>query len=278
METYRSKIAEATGFIVGKSKVQPRIGLILGSGLGGLADEVQDAVTFSYQDIPHFPVSTVEGHDGKLVIGTLQGQEVLIMQGRFHLYEGYELSSVTFPIRVMKKLGVDTIIVTNAAGGVNETFEPGDLMVIRDHINFTCQNPLIGPNDSEFGERFPDMSTAYDHSLQELAHKVAREQGHELREGVYMGLLGPTYETPAEIRMIRKLGGDAVGMSTVPEVIVARHAGIRVLGISCISNMAAGILPQPLSHREVYETANRVKAVFSSLIKGILGALLARGK
>jgi purine-nucleoside phosphorylase len=270
MEVYRSKIAEATEFILAQSKVKPRIGLILGSGLGALAEEVQNAVSISYEDIPHFPVSTVEGHDGKLIIGTLEGQEVVIMQGRFHLYEGYELTSVTFPIRVMKKLGVNTIIVTNAAGGVNESFEPGDLMVIQDHINFTCQNPLIGSNDPEFGERFPDMSTAYDPSLQKLAHKVAEEQGQKLRQGIYMGFLGPTYETPAEIRMTRKLGGDAVGMSTVPEVIVARHAGIRVLGISCISNMAAGILPQPLTHTEVYETANRVKAVFSSLIKGIL--------
>lgn len=276
MEKYRAKIIEATNFICSQSKVQPRVGLILGSGLGALAEEVENAVSISYEDIPHFPVSTVEGHDGKLVIGTLQGQAVVIMQGRFHLYEGYELSSVTFPIRVMKKLGVETIIVTNAAGGVNESYKVGDLMVIRDHINFTCQNPLIGPNDPEFGERFPDMSTAYDLDLQKLAHEIAQEQGQKLKEGIYMGLLGPTYETPAEIRMIRKLGGDAVGMSTVPEVIVARHAGIRILGISCITNMAAGILPQPLTHTEVYETANRVKPIFAGLIKGICGALEVR--
>jgi purine-nucleoside phosphorylase len=197
----------------------------------------------------------------------------VVMSGRFHLYEGHEPAKVAFPIRVMKEIGVETILVTNAAGGVNESFEPGDLMIIRDHINLMFRNPLIGPNDDELGPRFPDMSAAYDPELRVIARKVADAEGIRVREGVYAAVLGPSYETPAEIRMIRKIGGDAVGMSTVPEVLVARHAGIRVLGISCISNMAAGILPQPLSHEEVMETANRVKDTFIRLVKGIIREL-----
>ncbi|RAL26521.1 purine-nucleoside phosphorylase [Thermoflavimicrobium daqui] len=273
MQITRMQIKEAAKAIESKSKVTPRVGLILGSGLGVLAEEIQEPVKIPYEEIPHFPVSTVEGHVGQLVLGKLEGQSVVVMQGRFHLYEGHELSSVTFPIRVMKELGVETILVTNAAGGVNESFEPGDLMIIRDHINLMFRNPLIGPNDPELGPRFPDMSQAYDPKLRELAKQVAVQQGISIQEGVYAGFLGPTYETPAEIRMVRKIGGDAVGMSTVPEVIVARHAGIRVLGISCISNMAAGILPQPLSHEEVMETAEQVKEKFIGLVRGILKSL-----
>ncbi|MDN4594125.1 purine-nucleoside phosphorylase [Polycladomyces subterraneus] len=273
MEEMLKKIKEAAEFIEERLTVRPEIGLILGSGLGVLADEIEDAVKIPYETIPHFPVSTVEGHAGQLVIGKLEGKSVITMQGRFHLYEGYPLTAVTFPIRVMKALGVRRMIVTNAAGGVNESFEPGDLMLIRDHLNLTGRNPLIGPNHPELGVRFPDMSEAYAASLRELAQTVAKEQGLRLREGVYAGLLGPSYETPAEIRMLRKLGADAVGMSTVPEVIVARHAGIEVLGISCISNMAAGILPQPLSHEEVMETAERVKEKFIRLVKGILNQM-----
>jgi purine-nucleoside phosphorylase len=273
MEEMLKKIKEAAKFIEERLTVRPEIGLILGSGLGVLADEIEDAVKIPYETIPHFPVSTVEGHAGQLVIGTLEGKSVITMQGRFHLYEGYPLTAVTFPIRVMKALGVRRMIVTNAAGGVNESFEPGDLMLIRDHLNLTGRNPLIGPNPPELGVRFPDMSEAYAASLRELAQTVAKEQELRLREGVYAGLLGPSYETPAEIRMLRKLGADAVGMSTVPEVIVARHAGIEVLGISCISNMAAGILPQPLSHEEVMETAERVKETFIRLVKGILNRI-----
>ncbi|TCP69915.1 purine-nucleoside phosphorylase [Baia soyae] len=270
MSQNQSNIREATEWIQSKIQVQPKIGLILGSGLGVLAGEVENPVKLPYNDIPHFPQSTVEGHAGELVVGMLEDQPVLVMAGRFHLYEGHPLTSVTFPIRVMKALGVDTIIVTNAAGGVNTSYEPGDLMLIKDHINMTFQNPLIGPNDPEQGVRFPDMSTAYDPELREMARKVATEQGVKFQEGVYIGLLGPTYETPAEIRMCRFLGGDAIGMSTVPEVIVARHAGIRCLGISCISNMAAGILEQPLSHDEVMETTELVRSQFINLVKGIL--------
>ena len=238
-----------------------------------MAEEIEGAVAIPYEEIPHFPVSTVEGHVGRLVLGELEGQRVVAMQGRFHLYEGYPLESVTFPIRVMKRLGVETALITNAAGGINESFQPGDLMLIRDHINFMFRNPLVGPNDPELGERFPDMSEAYDAELRRLARRVAGELGIDLKEGVYAAMLGPSYETPAEIRMLRAVGGDAVGMSTVPEVIVARHAGIRVLGLSCISNMAAGILPQPLSHEEVMETAERVKETFLRLVKGILHSL-----
>jgi purine-nucleoside phosphorylase len=273
MSFSRAHIKEAAEFIQGKISIRPSVGLILGSGLGVLAEEIKNPVSIDYENIPHFPVSTVEGHAGKLIIGVLNQKPVVVMAGRFHLYEGHEPEKVSFPIRVMKELGIGTILVTNAAGGVNELFKPGDLMVIKDHINLMFKNPLVGPNDPELGVRFPDMSTAYDPELRDLAKKVAKEQGISLQEGIYAAVLGPSYETPAEIRMIRTIGGDAVGMSTVPEVIVARHAGIRVLGISCISNMAAGILPQPLSHEEVMETAERVKGKFIGLVKGIIDEL-----
>ncbi|NBI30396.1 purine-nucleoside phosphorylase [Chengkuizengella marina] len=266
-------IKESAEFIKGKLKDSPEIGLILGSGLGVLADQIESAIEIPYEEIPHFPVSTVEGHDGKLVIGLLEGKNVLMMKGRFHLYEGYTDEVVTFPIRVMKALGINTLVVTNAAGGVNTSFEPGNLMLIEDHINFTGKNPLIGPNDNELGARFPDMSEAYSKRLRAIAESVASNLQINIQQGVYIGLLGPSYETPAEIRMLRILGADAVGMSTVPEVIAAKHAGIEVLGISCISNMAAGILDQPLSHDEVMETTEKVKEQFLGLVKGILPKL-----
>lgn len=263
-------INQASAYINSKITEAPKVGLVLGSGLGVLADEIENRTEIPYNEIPDFPVSTVEGHKGQLVIGELQGVQVIAMQGRFHYYEGYSLDKVTFPIRVMKAIGVEKLIVTNAAGGVNTSFEPGDLMIISDHINNTGQNPLIGPNDPEFGVRFPDMSTAYSKELRNKAKQVADNLNIPVKEGVYFGNTGPTYETPAEIRMTRILGGDAVGMSTVPEVVVARHAGIEVLGISCISNMAAGILDQPLSHDEVIETTERVKENFLALVKGII--------
>ncbi|MCU6795915.1 purine-nucleoside phosphorylase [Paenibacillus sp. WQ 127069] len=266
-------IKEAAQYIRTQYPTAPQIGLILGSGLGVIAELVENATVIAYHDIPHFPVSTVEGHAGELLLGTIHGKHVLLMKGRFHLYEGYGVDVVSFPVRVMKELGVQTLIVTNAAGGVNTSYEVGDLMVIKDHINFTFRNPLIGPNFSELGVRFPDMSEAYSRRLRQTAHEVASEQGLKLPEGVYAGLTGPTYETPAEIRMLRTLGADAVGMSTVAEVIVARHAGIEVLGFSCISNMAAGILDQPLSHQEVMETTERVKPKFLQLILGIVAKL-----
>ena len=246
------------------------IGVILGSGLGDYAEALEDAVKLPYSEIPGFPRSTVAGHAGMWCCGTLHGKRVVMMQGRFHYYEGYGMKDVTLPVRVMQKIGVKTLIVTNAAGGVNLGYHPGELMVIGDIFSMTAQNPLLGPNLDAFGPRFPDMSCAFDKELRALAHECANEQGFALREGVYAQMTGPTYETPAEIRMLRTLGADAVGMSTVPEVIVARHGGMRVLGISCITNMAAGILDQPLNHAEVTETANRVKGQFRNLLDRII--------
>ncbi|AIF43515.1 purine-nucleoside phosphorylase [Virgibacillus sp. SK37] len=268
-----SSIKEASAYISGKLDTTPEIGLILGSGLGVLAEEIEEAIDIPYEDIPGFPVSTVEGHKGQLVIGKLKGKDVLAMQGRFHYYEGYSMQQVTFPVRVMKQLGIESIIVTNAAGGINEKFQPGDLMVITDHINNMGDNPLIGKNEEQLGPRFPDMSQVYDRDYIRLAKECAEELDLQVQEGVYVGNTGPTYETPAEIRMLRSWGGDAVGMSTVPEVTVAGHAGLRVLGVSCISNMAAGILDQPLTHDEVIETTQRVRDDFLRFIKKIISTL-----
>ncbi|GIP48517.1 Purine nucleoside phosphorylase 1 [compost metagenome] len=263
-------IREAAEYIRSRSALTPKVGLILGSGLGVLADHIEQPVSIDYRDIPFFPQSTVEGHAGELLIGTVQGTAVVLMKGRFHMYEGYGPEMTAFPVRVMKELGVSTLLVTNAAGGVNTSYHPGDLMLISDHLNLTGRNPLVGPNDEELGARFPDMSQAYSRRLRDIARKIAADKGVPLQEGVYAGLLGPTYETPAEIRMLRTLGADAVGMSTVSETIVARHAGIEVLGISCISNMASGILDQPLSHQEVMETTERVREKFLSLVLSII--------
>lgn len=264
------KIQVAANYLKEQTRIQPEIGLILGSGLGVLAEEIEEAVRTPYNQIPDFPVSTVEGHAGQLVFGKLNGVQVVAMQGRFHYYEGYNFEQVTFPVRVMKELGVKTLIVTNAAGGVNKDFSPGDLMLITDHINNMGTNPLIGKNDSRLGVRFPDMSEAYSKELINKAKIVAQTLNIELQEGVYVGNTGPTYETPAEVRMIRTMGGDAVGMSTVPEVIVARHSSLQVLGISCISNMASGILDQPLNHEEVIETTERVKENFLRFVKELV--------
>ncbi|WP_127585942.1 purine-nucleoside phosphorylase [Paenibacillus koleovorans] len=269
----QQQLEEARAFIEEEIPYRPEIGLILGSGLGILAEAMEDVTVIHYSEIPHFPVSTVEGHAGELLVGTIQGRKAIMMKGRFHLYEGYDAQTVSFPMRVMKALGVKTLIVTNAAGGVNTGYTAGDLMVLRDHINFMFRNPLIGPNDPAFGVRFPDMSQPYAERLRQLAHEAAAEQGLTLREGVYAAMLGPSYETPAEIRMLRMLGADALGMSTVPEVVAARHAGLEVLGISCITNMAAGILNQPLSHDEVMETAERVRESFLQLVVRIIGKL-----
>lgn len=268
-----SRIGEAAAFIGERIDDSPEIGLILGSGLGALAEAMNDVAVLRYAEIPHFPVSTVEGHAGELLVGTIGGRRSMLMKGRFHLYEGYASGAVAFPVRVMKRLGVRTLLVTNAAGGVNPSFRPGDLMLIRDHLNLMGRNPLIGPNEAAFGVRFPDMSEPYAANLRDVALAVAGEQGLALQEGVYAGMLGPSYETPAEIRMLRALGADAVGMSTVPEVIAARHAGIEVLGLSCITNMAAGILDQPLSHQEVVETAERVKGSFLNLVSALIPRL-----
>lgn len=265
-----SKIKTAADFILGKSKYKPEIGLILGSGLGSLADSIENPEFYDYKDLPHFPVSTVEGHAGRLVIGMLNGKCVVAMQGRFHYYEGYNFDEVTFPVRVMKLIGVETLIVTNACGAVNESFKAGDLMIITDQINFSGDNPLIGRNLDEFGPRFPDLSNAYTKDLINKAKEIANNLNIDIKTGVYMMFSGPTYETPAEIRMSRILGADAVGMSTVPEVIVAAHSGMKVLGISCLTNMAAGILDQPLNHEEVVETSTRVKETFTKLVNKVI--------
>ncbi len=267
---YIKKVKEAVDFIVSKTDYLPKIGLVLGSGLGSLADKIQNPIIIKYDEIPGFPKSTVEGHAGQLVIGELSNKIVVAMQGRFHFYEGYNLKDVTFPIRVMLQLGIESLIVTNAAGGVNTEFIPGDLMIINDHINFSGQNPLIGENLKEFGPRFVDMSKAYNREYIKIAKKTGEKLGLNLKDGVYMWFTGPTYETPAEVKLARNLGADAVGMSTVPEVIVANHQGIKVLGISCITNMAAGILDQPLNHEEVIETSMKVKDNFEKLLIEII--------
>lgn len=270
MDNMFEKVQESAAFISSKSTVKPKIGLILGSGLGVLADEIENPVKIKYNDIPNFPVSTVEGHAGCLVIGTLEGKEVVAMQGRFHYYEGYSQREITFPVRVMKALGVDTIVVTNAAGGSNTSFKPGDLMAIRDHINLSGNSPLIGANDERFGPRFPDMSKAYTPKYVDLVKECAKELNIDIKEGVYAFFSGPTYETPSEVKMAQILGADAVGMSTAPEVIVASHSKMDVIGISCITNMAAGILDQPLDHEEVIETTQKVKGEFLSLVKAVV--------
>lgn len=266
----KQMVQEAAAYIKGLANQSPEVGLILGSGLGVLADYIENPITIPYQDIPHFPQSTVEGHAGELILGTVSGRSVVLMKGRFHMYEGYGPELTAFPVRVMKELGASKLLVTNAAGGVNTSYQPGDLMLIRDHLNLTGRSPLLGPNEPQFGVRFPDMSEAYSGRLRDAAKKVAASKGIPLQEGVYAGLLGPNYETPAEIVMLRTLGADAVGMSTVSEVIVARHAGLEVLGISCISNMAAGILNQPLSHDEVMETTDRVREKFLGLVLEVI--------
>jgi purine-nucleoside phosphorylase len=264
------KINEARDYIKKQVEFIPEIGLILGSGLGVMGEEVENKIIIDYSDIPNFPISTVEGHKSRFIFGTLNNKKVAVMQGRFHFYEGYSMQEVVFPVWVMKALGISKLIVTNAAGGVNTSFSPGDLMLIKDHINFAGTNPLIGKNIEEFGPRFPDMSNAYNKDLISIAKECASAKGIDIKEGCYMMYSGPNYETPAEIRMSRILGGDAVGMSTVPEVMVATHCGIKVLGISCITNMAAGILDQPLDHREVIDTAEKVRTKFVRLVKEIV--------
>ena len=273
MENLFDKIVESTDYIKSKINEIPQIGLILGSGLGVLGDEIENPVKISYDEIPNFPVSTVEGHKGQLVIGKLEGKTVIAMQGRFHYYEGYTMKDITFPVRVMKELGIETIFVTNAAGGSNKSFKPGDLMIITDHINLAGYNPLIGKNDNRLGVRFPDMSSAYNKEYIDIAKKCAKELDINIKEGVYALFTGPVYETPAEVRMASILGADAVGMSTVPEVIVASHSNLKVIGISCITNMAAGILDQPLNHEEVIETTQKVKSEFLSLVKSIVSEI-----
>ncbi len=271
------KMKKAVEFINQKTNFKPETGIILGSGLGKLAGDI-DGIKIPYSEIPGFKTSSVQGHAGNLIIGKLSGKDVIAMQGRLHYYEGNSLQDVVYPVRVMKLLGIKNLIVTNAAGGINRAFKPGDLMLIEDHINLTGNSPLIGPNLDEFGPRFPDMSEAYTKNLMNIAESSGKKLGIDLQKGIYVFVGGPTYEPPAEIRMLRTLGADAVGMSTVPEVVTARHAGVNVLGISCITNMAAGILDAPLAHSEVMETASRVEKDFAALVKEIVAAIQSAGK
>jgi purine-nucleoside phosphorylase len=255
----------------------PQVGLILGSGLGGYADKLANATAIDYANIPDFPRSTVPGHSGKLVVGARAGVRCVAMQGRVHMYEGHSAAAVAFPARVLVQLGAKILIVTNAAGGLNPSWPPGTLMLIRDHIDMLRDHALRGPNDDRIGPRFPDMTHAYPEELRAIAKQAAAATNVALQEGVYVAMPGPTYETPAEVEMLRRMGADATGMSTVPEVVVARHMGARVIGISCITNQAAGITGAPLSHAEVTETANRVKATFEGLLDGILARLATSG-
>jgi purine-nucleoside phosphorylase len=261
---------KAAKFILAKTRLRPRIGLVLGSGLGAFANEVAGAARIDYKKIPHFPRSTAIGHAGRMVIGKTGGVPVAIMQGRVHFYEGYSQSEVIFPMRVMARMGIRSVLITNAAGGINLNFKQGCLVVLRDHINLQGTNPLIGPNDERFGPRFPDTTQVYWKPYQAAALREGKRLGVEIAEGVYVGLTGPSYETPAEIRYLRAIGADLVGMSTVPEVIAAAHLGIRVLGISCVTNMAAGILDQPITTEEVIETGERVKADFVALLRAVI--------
>lgn len=268
-----TKIQQAADFIKSKISISPEIGLILGSGLGSLAYEVQNETIVDYKDIPHFPVSTVEGHEGRLVIGELEGKSVIVMQGRFHYYEGYTLEQVTFPVRVMRAIGVEKLFVTNAAGGLRSDLGPGSLMLITDHINMMIPNPLIGPNDIEMGVRFPDMSEAYNKEFISLARQVALDSDVKLSEGIYSPISGPTYSTKAELRMLILLGADAVGMSTAPEVIVANHGGMKVLGISCITDSANPDTMHAPNHEEIVKVANETRPKFIRLVKGIISKM-----
>jgi purine-nucleoside phosphorylase len=265
-----ARAEHAARTIRARANFDARIALVLGSGLGALADDFQEPNSIPYQEISGFVTSTAEGHAGRLVIGKLENVPLVAMQGRVHCYEGYSAQEVTFPIRVFKLLGIKTLIVTNAAGGINVEFNQGALMVISDHLNLMGVNPLLGPNDERFGARFPDMSEVYSRQLQEVVVEEARAMGTEVRRGVYAALSGPSYETPAEIHMLRTFGADAVGMSTVPEAIVARHMGMSVLGISCITNMAAGIGDEPIQHEDVIETGNRVHDTFAGLLRRVV--------
>jgi purine-nucleoside phosphorylase len=264
------RIWEAARHIQARSPHRPGLGLILGSGLGSFAQSLQEATTIPFREIPHFPAATAVGHPGELVLGKSGGVPVVVMAGRVHYYEGYSLEQVVFPVRVLGRLGVNVLIVTNAAGSVNRGFKPGELMLIEDHINFMGSNPLIGPNEEELGERFFDMTEPYDPALRRIAEKACRKAHMAVRKGVYIAVSGPSYETPAEIRMARTLGADAIGMSTVPEVIAARHMGIRVLGISCLTNMGAGVTKKKLDHQEVLAVGERVKAGLLDVLERII--------
>jgi len=277
LSTY-DKASEAARFVRMKcGNVKPRIAIVLGSGLGGVADAIAEPIEIPYTEIPHFPISTVEGHAGSLICGKCDGVDVLLMKGRFHFYEGYSMEDVTLPVRMFSLLEIDSLLLTNAAGGCSTYLQPGSLMLITDHINMMGENPLRGPNEDRFGPRFPDMTDIYTPSYISLAYEVARELEQVLAEGIYVGLRGPSYETPAEVKMIRKLGGDALGMSTVPEAIVARHSGMKVLGISCITNVAAGLTGEAISHQEVMEVGAQAGQRLAQLIVRLIPRLTTSG-
>ena len=270
-----SHAQSAAEFLLAQTRLRPHIGVVLGSGLGAFADNLSDAARIPYENIPFFPRSTAIGHAGQMVIGTTGGIPIAAMQGRVHLYEGYSAQEVAFPIRVFAGLGIRAVILTNAAGGINQEYQQGALVMISDHINLQGTNPLVGHNEERFGARFPDMTQAYSRTYRDMALQSARKMGKTLYQGIYAGLLGPSYETPAEIRYLRTIGADLVGMSTIPEVVAARHMGLNVLAISCVTNMAAGILDQALNHQEVLETAERVKGDFIALLQAVISEIAA---
>ena len=262
----KTKLAQAVSHIHSVKKASPTVGVVLGSGLGDFVDKMENKTIIPFNDIPHFKKVTVKGHDGKLILGTVKGVEVAALQGRFHVYEGHDMEDVVFPIRVLAKLGIDIVILTNAAGGVNLNYAPGDLVILTDHLNLTGKNPLVGPNDDSIGPRFPDMSNTYNPELVKILKDTSDELNIKTQTGVYVGVLGPTYETPAEIKMFRILGGDVVGMSTVPEVIIANHIGLKVCGVSCVTNMGAGIVNKKLDHDDIKDEALKVMDNFTSLL------------
>ncbi len=268
-----SKILEAQAYLLGKIKVKPRIGIILGSGLGIYVDQIQNKLTIPYEEIPHFKRTSVEGHEGRLIFGTVHDVPVVALQGRLHPYEGYPMEEIVLPVRTLASLGIECLFLTNASGGVNLDYHPGDLVAISDHINLSGKNPLVGPNLAELGPRFPDMTNAYDSQIIEVIQNVAKNHHIDIKSGVYCCVLGPTYETPAEIRMIRAIGGDMVGMSTVPEVIAANHLGLRVAGVSCITNYAAGIKKEKLSHADVKIVAEKAMIGFATILTETIGEL-----
>lgn len=268
-----NRIEQTAAYIRGKIPAEPRVGIILGSGLGDLTQIIEKTATLAYSDIPNFPVSTVKGHGGELVFGRIGQTEVVLMSGRFHYYEGYPMDKITFPVRVMKALGAEVLVVSNAAGGMNRDFKIGDLMIITDHINLFPEHPLRGPNDDRLGTRFPDMSKPYDHALIEKARSIARERGVEVKTGVYVGLQGPTFETPAEYRWLHVIGGDAVGMSTVPEVIVACHSGMRVFALSVITDIGISDVPVVITHEEVLEAANAAAPKMAGIVEDLVRSL-----